>query len=261
MKITPNKCRNLRKGGLQLDCKAIAEVNMKKLAANPYPGRGIILGLSPDTRSMIQIYWLMGRSENSRNRLLFKENGFVKTKAFEERKVTDPSLIIYYPVKHFRNCHLVTNGDQTETLYELLQLNRTFESALQTRTFEPDPPNYTPRISGVINLDDHEHAYQLSLIKADYNNPNCPVHSFFQYKQAIPGFGHCLHTYAGNGDPLPPFAGEPYLVKLFNDGAENADFYWELLNREYKVALLVKTISIAQGEQRIHVINKHQPNE
>ncbi|NLW56931.1 MAG: inosine monophosphate cyclohydrolase [Firmicutes bacterium] len=231
---------------------------MRKLAANPYPGRGIILGLSPDGRTLIQVYWLMGRSENSRNRILVEENGFVKTQAFDEQKVTDPSLIIYYPMKHFGGCHLVTNGDQTETLYELLPQNQTFESALKTRTYEPDPPNYTPRISGLINLEDQDYAYQFSLIKAAYNNPDYPVYSFFYYKRGIPGFGHCLHTYAGDGNPLPPFSGEPYLVRLFNDGAENADYYWRLLNEENKVALLVKAISLEDGEAEIRIVNKHQ---
>ena len=172
--------------------------------------------------------------------------------------MTDPSLIIYYPVKHFDACHLVTNGDQTETLYELLPQNQTFESALKTRTYEPDPPNYTPRISGLVNLEDRDYAYRLALIKAAYNNPDSPVHAFFNYKEGLPGFGHCLHTYAGDGNPVPPFTGEPYLVKVFNDGAENADDYWRLLNEENKVALLVKTIRRADGEAKIKIINKHQ---
>ncbi len=242
-----------------MDLRIMAEENMRKLAANPYPGRGIILGLSPDGRSMIQIYWLMGRSENSRNRILVEEaNGFVKTQAFDAQKVTDPSLIIYYPVKHFGAYHLVTNGDQTETLYELLPQGQSFESALKTRTYEPDPPNYTPRISGLVDLGDPDYAYRLALIKAAGNNPDCPVYAFYYYKKGIPGFGHCLHTYAGDGNPVPPFAGEPYLVKVFNDGAENADYYWRLLNAENKVALLVKTIRLEDGKAEIRIVNKHQ---
>ncbi|HBK68722.1 MAG TPA: inosine monophosphate cyclohydrolase [Firmicutes bacterium] len=237
---------------------SIALFNMKKLEENVYPGRGIIQGLTPDAQYMVQIYWLMGRSENSRNRLFVQEDGFVKTKAFDERKVTDPSLIIYYPVKFFENSHIVSNGDQTDTIYQHLKANGSFENALNTRAFEPDSPNYTPRISGIINLDNQENAYQLSILKTTNNNPQYPLRIFFNYPQAIPGYGHCLHTYEDNGDPLPSFKGEPYLVKLFSKIEENANFYWELLNQDHKVALLVKMIRTDSGEYQVVIINKHE---
>ncbi len=236
----------------------ISDSNTKKLKENSYPGRGIILGLSPDAQHLIQVYWIMGRSDNSRNRIFVKENDFVKTKAFDESRVTDPSLIIYYPVKHLGNRHIVSNGDQTDTIYEFLKKDKSFESALNSREFEPDAPNYTPRISGLIDLDDHENAYKLSILKTVNNNHKYPVRQYFNYAKAIPGCGHCLHTYVENGDPLPSFSGEPYLVKLFDTAAENMDYYWNILNKENRIALLVKFINADTGEYQITIFNKHQ---
>ena len=231
--------------------------NMKKLKENSYPGRGIILGLSPDLQHLIQIYWIMGRSDNSRNRLFVKENGFVKTKAYDESRVIDPSLIIYYPVKHLGNQHIVSNGDQTDTIYQFLKKGKSFELALNSREFEPDAPNYTPRISGMIDLDDQENVYKLSILKTVNNNPKYPVREYFNYAKAIPGYGHCLHTYMGDGKPLPSFSGEPYLVKLFNSAEENIDYYWKILNSDNKIALLVKLIHVGTGEHQISIINKY----
>src|SRR5690554_22510 len=234
-----------------------AEGNLLSLQANEYPGRGIIIGLSPDAGSYIQVYWLMGRSEASRNRILVAEKGFVRTEIPDTGKVKDPSLLVYYPVKHWRNCHIVTNGDQTDTIYSFLKQEKNFDDALMTRNFEPDAPHYTPRISCLLDLEDQKCAYRLSIIKAAVSNPACCGRYFFHYAKAVPGWGHCLHTYAGNGNPLPPFAGEPLLVKVFNDPRETAEYYWNLLNRENKVALLVKAVCIKTGKTSLEIINKH----
>jgi IMP cyclohydrolase len=235
----------------------IIDGNLEKLKQNPYPGRGIILGLTPDGQNLVQIYWIMGRSANSRNRIFEVENGFVKTKAFDAAKVEDPSLIIYYPARHYQNCHIITNGDQTDTIYEALQSGGSFEAALTTRTFEPDAPNFTPRISGLINLDQSQFAYQLAIIKSVYGQPDDCTHQFFNYHKALPGVGHCLHTYAGDGNPLPSFSGEPYVVKLSNSLAELAAAYWQRLNSENKVSLLVKFINVHTRKTALEILNKH----
>ena len=145
--------------------------NFENLKRNKYPGRGIIIGMSPNTKNMIQVYWIMGRSENSKNRIFENENGFIRTKAFSESKLIDPSLIIYYPIKHLKDWHIVSNGDQTNTIYEALIKGDSFENALNTRCFEPDAPNYTPRISGIIGLKDSQYAYRLSILKS-FSNMN-----------------------------------------------------------------------------------------
>lgn len=236
---------------------AVLDANLARLKTNSYPGRGIILGQTPDGTHHVQVYWIMGRSPNSRNRVFEIEDGFVRTKAFDESKMTDPSLVIYYPVKVYNTHHIVTNGDQTDTIFEHLQKGSSFEAALRTREFEPDPPNYTPRISGVTNLNDPENVYQLSILKTSFNNPATNERFFFNYKQAIPGVGHCIHTYVKDGDPLPSFEGEPYVVRLFDNIEQTGDFYWKMLNEENRVSLLVKFIEKSSGEVRLHVLNKH----
>lgn len=234
------------------------KANMRALENNVYPGRGIILGLTPDGRHYAQVYWIMGRSENSRNRIFVNENGFIKTRAFDEAKVTDPSLIIYYPVKYSEGCHIVTNGNQTDTIYDAIQAGGTFESALDTRTFEPDAPNYTPRIAGVIDLrpGKTEYACQLAILKMVEGCPGACSRYYFNYEAALPGTGHCLHTYRGDGNPLPSFTGEPYLVELKNDVNQTAGFYWDLLNEENRVSLMVKFINKTDGTVQIKVLNK-----
>ena len=231
--------------------------NMDKLQRNQYPGRGIVLGMTPDGQNLVQIYWIMGRSANSRNRIFETEDGFVKTKAFDEAKLEDPSLIIYYPARHYQNQHIITNGDQTDTIYKALQEGGSFESALATRVFEPDAPNYTPRISGLTNLDGGQFVYQLSIIKTVDHNPEHCSHQFFNYQKALAGVGHCIHTYEGDGNPLPSFSGEPYPVRLQNDIAENAALYWNLLNYENKISLLVKMINIQSKQVQLGILNKH----
>ncbi|HBF38876.1 MAG TPA: inosine monophosphate cyclohydrolase [Firmicutes bacterium] len=241
-----------------MDLEKLAKFNMEQLTKNSYPGRGIISGLSPDGGHYVQIYWIMGRSQNSRNRVFQNEKGFVRTKAFDESKVTDPSLIIYYPVKFWQNCHIVSNGDQTDTIYECLQNGGTFEEALDTRKFEPDAPNFTPRISGIIDFNDSRSLYQLSIIKSAANRPETCIHSYFRYSKGIPGVGHCLHTYSGDGEPLPSFAGEPYPVILYNDIDQTANCYWDLLNRDNRVSLLAKYIDIRTHESEIRIINQNK---
>lgn len=237
---------------------AKADQYINGLKENAYPGRGIVIGLTPDGTRLVQVYWIMGRSENSRNRVFIQEeNGFVRTEAKDPAKLTDPSLIIYYPVKHVNGAHIVTNGDQTHTIYEALQAGGSFESALATRTYEPDAPNFTPRISGLVDLKDDQFAYKLSILKSGDNTEEQTLRHTYSYEKAIPGFGHCIHTYAGDGNPLPSFQGEPALVPLQNDVKQIADTYWNILNDENKISLLVKTIRLGSGEAELLIINKN----
>jgi IMP cyclohydrolase len=230
--------------------------NMENLKNNPYPGRGIVLGMTPDGQSLAQVYWIMGRSANSRNRIFVVEDGFVKTQAFDEAKVEDPSLIIYYPARHYHNCHIITNGDQTDTIYKALQRGGSFEEALATRSYEPDAPNYTPRISGLTDLDHPRLAFQLAIIKKGRHAESC-VFDFCNFQNPHPGIGYCLHTYQGDGNPLPPFEGQPYPVALPNSLDEIALYYWKLLNNDNKIALLVKLINRQTGQATLRILNKH----
>lgn len=234
----------------------IAAENAEKLKANPYPGRGIVIGATPDGKKLVQIYWIMGRSENSRNRVFVRENDFVRTKAYDETKLTDPSLIIYYPLKTFEKCHIISNGDQTDTVYDYLKSGSGFEEALMTRTFEPDAPNFTPRITGIIELEG-TNAYSLAIVKTQGGDPETCVRSFFHYEKAIPGFGHCIHTYSEDGDPLPSFEGEPYLMPVPDSALKAVDMYWDLLNPFNRISLLVKTIDLETGSIEILIKNRH----
>jgi len=236
---------------------AQADQYINALSSNAYPGRGIVIGATPDGTRLVQVYWIMGRSENSRNRVFIQEdNGFVRTEAKDPAKLTDPSLIIYYPVRHVNGAHIVTNGDQTDTIYEALQSGGSFESALATRTYEPDAPNFTPRISGLVDRNDGQFSYKLSILKSNGNVEDQTLRHTYTYEKAIPGYGHCIHTYQGDGNPLPSFQGEPQLVPLANDIREIADLYWKALNEENKISLLVKTIDIASGGTELLVLNK-----
>lgn len=243
-----------------MDWKKEVEANIDRLRRNEYPGRGIIIGLSPDGKSFIQVYWLMGRSAASRNRILVPEGEFVKTAVPGAEEQGNPSLLLYHPVKHWGESHIVTNGDQTETIYSALQKGTGFAEALASRTFEPDPPHYTPRISGLVELN-AECAYRLAIIKTADGSPACCARQYFYYEKGIPGIGHCIHTYAGNGDPLPSFSGEPFAVKVFDDPRTTARYYWELLNAENRVALLAKAINCRTGEIRLEIINKLRKGE
>lgn len=235
----------------------LADYTVRQLQANVYPGRGIVIGLTPDETRYVQVYWIMGRSENSRNRIFVpEEGGFLRTEARDPAKLTDPSLIIYYPLRHEGGAHIVTNGDQTDTIWEALRAGGSFEQALATRTYEPDPPNFTPRISGIVDLNDRHHAYKLSILKSAENDESQTRRQYFHYEKAIAGYGHFISTYAGDGDPLPSFTGEPQLARLFDDEQETAHYYWDLLNEANKIALLVKTIRISDGTTTLKVINK-----
>ncbi|MGI6562173.1 MAG: IMP cyclohydrolase [Clostridia bacterium] len=238
------------------DFKEQSERNFQMLKENAYPGRGIVLGMDSQSKHYIQVYWIMGRSENSRNRIFVEENGFVKTKAYDENKCTDPSLIIYYPVKHIGSCHIVTNGDQTDTVYERIKEKKTFEQALMERTFEPDKPNFTPRISGLIDLKDPLFAYRLSVLKTVNNREEYGQKNFYYYHKAIPGFGHGITTYRSDGNPLPSFSSEPLLLPLEDCPEKTAELYWNALNEENKVSLLVKFIDAESGEFQIVIKNK-----
>lgn len=234
-----------------------ADQNLESLKHNEYPGRGIVIGQTPDGTRLVQVYWIMGRSENSRNRIFVKEeNGFVRTEAKDPAKLIDPSLIIYYPAKTLNSAHIVTNGDQTDTIYDTLSEGGTFEQALTTRTYEPDGPNFTPRISGLIDLDNKDCTYKLSILKSNSGSEAQTLRQFFHYEQGLPGFGHCIHTYEGDGNPLPSFKGEPVIVPLYDDIDQTASAYWDRLNADNKLSLLVKSIRIDNGQTEMRIINK-----
>ncbi|MFD0672268.1 IMP cyclohydrolase [Cohnella sp. GCM10027633] len=235
----------------------LADQTVQQLSNNSYPGRGIIIGLTPDATRFVQVYWIMGRSENSRNRIFVPENnGFLHTEAADPAKLSDPSLIIYYPLRHEGGAHIVTNGDQTDTIYDAIRQGGTFEQALATRTYEPDPQNFTPRISGLVDLNDRQNAYKLSILKSNENDESQTKRQYFHYEKAIAGYGHFISTYVGDGNPLPSFAGEPQLAPLFDDAQETAQFYWNLLNEDNKISLLVKSIRIDDGTFTLNVFNK-----
>jgi len=240
-----------------MDLDETLEANMQALSENPYPGRGIVIGMTPDGSRLVQLYWIMGRSQNSRNRVFVRDDGTVRTQAFDESKVEDPSLIIYNCIRSFPRCHVVSNGDQTDTIFGAMRAGRTFEEALTTRTFEPDAPNYTPRIAGVVNLNDTFHDYQLGILKAvSGSGEHCTRH-YFDYTTAVPGAGHCVTTYETDGDPLPSFQGEPYMLPLADDLQGLAGRYWDALDEDNKVALAAKSIDPETDATEITIINKH----
>ncbi|MGI6086152.1 MAG: IMP cyclohydrolase [Acetivibrionales bacterium] len=236
--------------------KQIAQKNIEKLKNNSYPGRGIVLGLSEDGTKLFQVYWIMGRSENSRNRVFVEENGFVRTRAYDESKLIDPSLIIYYPLKSIEKYHIVSNGDQTDTVYDYIRSGKTFEAALMTRSFEPDSPNYTPRITGIIELGG-KNPYTMSILKTQGGEPDTCVRNFYYYEKPIKGLGHCIHTYESDGEVLPSFMGEPYPVPIPNSAEAALNIYWELLNQDNRISLLVKTIDLKTEKIEIKIINRH----
>jgi hypothetical protein len=197
----------------------------------------------------------MGRSSNSRNRIFVREGDSVKTRAFDEKKMEDPSLIIYYPVRSCKNYHIITNGDQTDTVHDYLKKGKDFVSALYSREFEPDSPNYTPRISGLVDLS--AKTYLLSILKTINNDASLSQKNFYNYFGGIPGFGHCIHTYKEDGNPLPSFGGEPFLLKLSGEIESNAVFFWNILNEENRISLLVKHIDAESGEIEMTIINKY----
>lgn len=228
-----------------------------ELKSNSYPGRGIVIGKSADGKNAATAYFIMGRSENSRNRIFAETKDGIKTEAFDPSKLTDPSLIIYHPVRVLGNKTIVTNGDQTDTIYNLMNQQMTFEESLRTREFEPDAPNYTPRISGIIKKEDDGFNYALSILKSADGNPDCCVRNTFSYKNPIAGTGHFIHTYQGDGEPLPSFEGEPKKVEIPNDINDFADLIWQSLNEENKVSLFVRYISLEDDTVTTKIVNKN----
>lgn len=229
----------------------------EELKNNAYPGRGIIIGKSEDGKNAVTAYFIMGRSVNSRNRVFVEEGEGIKTQAFDPSKLTDPHLIIYSPVRVLGNKTIVTNGDQTDTIYELMNSQQTFEQSLRTREFEDDAPNYTPRISGIIKIDNGSFNYAMSILKSANGNPDSCSRFTFSYNNPLNGDGHFIHTYMGDGDPLPSFEGEPKLINIPNDINEFADKLWDSLNNENKVSLFVRFINLETGKYTSKIINKN----
>lgn len=230
----------------------------KELKENAYPGRGIVLGKSQDGKSAVIVYFIMGRSVNSRNRVFVEEGEGIRTQAFDPGKLTDPSLVIYAPVRVLGNKTIVTNGDQTDTVYDGLDEQLTFEQALRRREFEPDGPNYTPRISGVVHLQKGDFKYTMSILKSNNGNPAACNRYTFDYENPVPGEGRFIHTYMHDGNPLPSFEGEPKLVFLPNDMDSFVDMLWRSLNEENKVSLFVRYLDLASGSYRTRIVNKNQ---
>ena len=223
-----------------------------------YHGRGIIIGKSADGKKAITAYFIMGRSVNSRNRVFVAEGDAVRTKAFDESKMVDPHLIIYYPVRVLGNKTIVTNGDQTDTIYELMDKQMTFEQSLRTREFEDDAPNFTPRISGIIHHENGDMNYALSILKsADGDGSSCQRYTY-AYSNPIAGRAKFIHTYKCDGDPLPSFEGEPKTNKLPDVKIDTlTDIIWKNLNEDNKVSLFVRYIDLATGETESRIVNKN----
>lgn len=229
----------------------------QELKGNSYPGRGIVIGKSADGKKAAAAYFIMGRSENSRNRIFVEEGEGIRTQAFDPSKLVDPSLIIYAPVRVLGNDTIVTNGDQTDTIYEGLKEGLTFEQSLRSREFEPDGPNYTPRISGVMHVENGQYDYAMSILKSNNGNPQACNRYTFSYENCVAGEGHFIHTYQCDGNPLPSFEGEPKLVAIPNDIEEFAQMLWSSLNEENKVSLFVRYINIEDGTYETKIINKN----
>ncbi len=234
--------------------RSIAE----QLKNNSYPGRGIILGKTPDGMKAVAAYFIMGRSANSRNRVFVEDGNGIRTQAFEPEKMEDPSLVIYAPVRVLGNKTIVTNGDQTDTIFELMDKQMTFEQSLRGRDFEPDAPNYTPRISGVLHVENGTFSYALSILKSNNGDPAACNRFTFAYSTPIAGEAHFIHTYMGDGDPLPSFEGEPELVDVSDDIDIYTDLLWTSLNEENKVSLFVRYINIADGNCETRIVNKNK---
>ncbi|MBQ8162612.1 MAG: inosine monophosphate cyclohydrolase [Clostridia bacterium] len=236
----------------------------KLLLGNSYPGRGICVGMSPDGQHVMSAYFIMGRSENSRNRVFYQQGQHVvKTRAYDESRMVDPSLIIYAPVRRLRLDPtsvdlIVTNGDQTDTIRDALVNGGTFEGALRTRTFEPDPPNYTPRISALCRIRDGKAAFQMGILKSDRGNPEVTLRQFFEWDGMAKGEGVFLHTYVGDGNPLPSFEGEPEKVKVGEDLKTWTNEIWESLDRDNKISLFTCAVSLKDGTWQTLIVNRHE---
>jgi len=228
-----------------------------ELSANSYPGRGIVIGRTADGKYAVTAYFIMGRSVNSRNRVFVVDGKGIRTQAYDPSKLSDPSLIIYAPVRVLGNKTIVTNGDQTDTIYEGMDKQLTFEQSLRTREFEPDGPNYTPRISGIMHVENGTYNYAMSILKSNNGNPDACNRYTFAYTNPVAGEGHFIHTYMGDGNPLPSFEGEPKWVKIEGNIDEFTDMIWKNLNEDNKVSLFTRFIDIETGEFTSRIINKN----
>lgn len=233
-----------------------AEMNItNRLSRNPYPGRGIVIGMNRTGELLVQIYWIMGRSANSRNRIFKLENDILKTFPKDQNKVTNPELIIYNAMQQTNGHFIVTNGVQTNTIVSKAQQGKLFEDALNEHSYEPDEPNFTPRIAGLIRFRENDVQIKLAIIKKSIFN-NSSVHNFFNYASLTPGLGLCLHTYQNDSNPLPSFEGEPFIVPIRENIVEIANEFWQALNTENRISLAVQTIDTASRQSSFHIINK-----
>ena len=230
----------------------------EELKNNSYPGRGIIIGRSADGTKAVTAYFIMGRSENSRNRVFVEDGNGIRTQAFDPSKLTDPSLIIYAPVRVLGNKTIVTNGDQTDTIYEGMDKQLTFEQTLRCREFEPDAPNYTPRISGIMHIEDGGYNYAMSILKSNNGNPAACNRYTFDYRNPVAGEGRFIHTYMKDANPLPSFEGEPTWVRISGDIDTFTNMIWNNLNEDNKVSLFVRFIDIETGKYETRIINKNK---
>lgn len=228
------------------------------LSQNSYPGRGILLGKSGDGSHAMIAYFIMGRSVNSRNRVFVEQDQGIRTQAFDPSKLSDPSLVIYAPVRVLGNDTIVTNGDQTDTIYDFLERGASFEDALRTRTFEPDSPNFTPRISSLLQVENGQMGYQMSILKSNNGNGDSCQRFFFDYPQPVAGEGHFIHTYRCDGTPIPSFEGEPEWIAMPETGKLEpfGDMIWHSLNQDNKVSLFVRSIRLSDGAVQTKIYNK-----
>ncbi|MBR7142312.1 MAG: IMP cyclohydrolase [Clostridia bacterium] len=227
------------------------------LRENAYPGRGIALGTSQDGKHAVIVYFIMGRSENSRNRVFVTEGAGIRTQAFDEAKLQDPSLVIYAPVRVWENRTVVTNGDQTDTVFDTLVAGGSFEEALRTRTFEPDAPNYTPRISGLVTLEEKGYSAKMSILKSDAGDGSRALRFFYEYPQLADGTARFIHTYRCDGNPIPSFEGEPEIALIDGDIDTFTEKVWQALNGDNKVSLFVRYLSLEDGTAQTRIVNKN----
>ncbi|MEG1848020.1 MAG: IMP cyclohydrolase [Lachnospiraceae bacterium] len=230
----------------------------QELSTNAYPGRGIVIGRSEDGTCAVTAYFIMGRSINSRNRIFVEDKDGIRTQAFDPAQLSDPSLIIYAPVRVLGNKTIITNGDQTDTIYDGMDKQMTFEQSLRNREFEPDAPNYTPRISGIMHIEKGTYHYAMSILKSNHGNPDACNRYTFAYENPLAGEGHFIHTYVGDGTPLPSFEGEPKLVTMAGDIDTFTQLLWKSLNADNKVSLFVRYINIETGKYETRIKNKQQ---
>ena len=234
----------------------IADINAK-LKDNTYPGRGIVIGKSEDAKCAVIAYFIMGRSENSRNRVFTEKDGGIYTEPHDYSKVSDPSLIIYAAIRAFENKLIVTNGDQTDTIYDFISRGEDMRAALRTRAFEPDAPNLTPRISGMLTFENKDFTYDMSILKsADAEGSACNRY-FYEYS-AIAGLGHFIHTYVCDGNPIPTFQGEPERVTVSSDIDAYTNEIWNALNENNKISLYVRYVDLESGKEESRLINKNK---